>query len=328
MNNLLTVAICTYNRADSLNIAAQTVLQQTTDGSYSFELLIVDDSSTDHTQATTEALAAGDPRVRYACDATGKGIAHARNVGVRAAQGKWIVFFDDDQLADPGWLDALVAVHRKHNALIVGGARRLDLDDATLRGMGPVCRSLLGENLYEDPPVRMLGKELPTTGNLFLAREVFDRIGLFDTNLPISSGEDADLIRRARAAGIEVWSAPRALVAHMIPAYRTTIPYFRWVSLRWGIQVAQMDSKQRGVPVTFALAAARVAQAMLQRGPQFLLAAARGNRAAATDARALLWRTEGYWRKALHLLSPRFLGQQRFLGEMEFRNERQMFGGQ
>lgn len=327
VNDFLSVIICTFNRADSLRIAAETVLAQATDGSFTYELVIVDDSSTDHTRATVEALAAAAPNVRYVCDPSSKGIAHARNVGVTNTEGGWIVFFDDDQLADPGWLIALMEVARAHNAKIVGGARRLDLDDAALNRLGPVCRSLLGENLYEEPPIVMQGKELPTTGNLLVSREVFDAIGHFDVNLTISSGEDADLIRRARANGTEVWTAPRAVVAHMIPAYRTTEAYFRWVSRRWGTQFAQIDMKQLGAVAIFLLAIARAAQALALRVPKMLLAKARGDKAAEIDAHALIWRAEGYLRRTLYIISPRFSGQHRFINDLEFRNERQLFGG-
>ena len=186
--------------------------------------------------------------------------------------------------------------------------------------------SLLGENLYDGPPVVMLGKELPTTGNLLIAREVFERVGDFDERLTVSSGEDAELIGRARAAGFEVWTAPRAVVAHMIPPYRTQVPYLRWVSRRWGIQFAQIDAKRSGNVVVAVLAAARAAQAGLQRWPQYFLAKLRGDAASALDARCYFWRAEGYVRKALHLVSPGLFAQRAILGELEFRNERQLFG--
>ena len=326
MNEFLSVVICTYNRADSLRTALETVLGQDTAAGFDFEIVVIDDHSTDHTRDTVVDLAQRAPALRHVANENAKGVVGARNMGIAAAQGQWIVFFDDDQLAAPDWLAGLVAVLRGNGAKIAGGARRLDLAPEQLTAMGPVCRSLLGENLYDGPPVVMRGKELPTTGNLLIAKEVFDRVGEFGKGLDISSGEDAELIGRARASGFEVWTAPNAMVAHMIPAYRTTTPYFRWVSLRWGTHFAQIDAKRRGVYMVLLLALARVAQAVLVRMPQRLLASARGDNARALDARCLIWRAEGYARKVLYLLSPRLFAQKAFLDELEFRNERQMFG--
>jgi glycosyltransferase involved in cell wall biosynthesis len=277
MNEFLSVVVCTYNRADSLRNALETVISQDTAANFTFEAVVVDDHSTDHTRATVESLALSAPNVRYVLNENAKGVVGARNMGIRAARGEWIVFFDDDQLAERGWLAGLVEVVRAHGALIAGGARRLDLPEAQLRDLGPVFRSLLGENLYDGPPVIMRGKELPTTGNLLVAKAVFERVGEFGVGIDISSGEDAELIGRARAAGIEVWTAPRAMVAHMIPAYRTSVPYLRWVSRRWGAHFAQIDAKRGGNTKMAVLALARAAQAVLQSAPQWLLAVLRGN---------------------------------------------------
>lgn len=325
--DLLSVVICSYNRADSLRTAARTVIAQEAGPDFDYELVVIDDHSTDHTRALVEELARDNARVRYALNNVAKGIAGARNSGVHAARGNWVVFFDDDQLADPGWLRELIAVARAHDAKIVGGGRRLDLDAATLQRMGPVVRSLLGENLYEGPPVLMQGKELPTTGNLLISKEVFERVGDFDISLTLNSGEDAELIGRARAAGFGVWTAPKAVVAHMIPEYRTREAYFLWVSRRWGVQFAQIDVKRRGRVVGLALATARAAQAIALRWPQFFRAKWRGDAAAVMDMRCYLWRTEAYVRKAIYLAWPAMFPQHRFLDYLEFRNERQLFGG-
>lgn len=327
MNPTISVVICTYNRAESLRAALGTVVTQDAGEGQVLEVVVVDDHSTDHTASVVHELAAQYPAVRLAPNNRAKGIAGARNAGVTAARGDWIVFFDDDQLADPGWIAALLEAAQASSAKIIGGARRLDLSPETLGRLGPVCRSLLGENLYEGEPVPMRGKDLPTTGNLLIARAVFDAVGLFDENLTISSGEDAELIGRARAADFQVWTAPRAVVAHMIPAYRTTPAYFRWVSLRWGIQFAQIDSKRKGLSGMVVRAAARAAQAWLLHLPRWVLARLRGDVPAAMDARCLLWRAEGYLRKSLFILLPNLFAQAVFLRELEFRNERQLFGG-
>lgn len=319
----LSVVICTFNRADSLRRALETVIRQEP-GTFSAEVVVVDDGSTDHTRQVAEELAQNSAMpVRYVREESKAGIAVARNRGVREARGGWVVFFDDDQLADPDWLNQLMAVSEEQSAVLVGGARKLDVSEDRLLRLGPVCRSVLGENIYPPRPEKLCGKELPTTGNLLISRKVFEAVGMFDTSL-VSSGEDADLIHRARQAGFEVWTAPRAMVAHMIPQYRLEPAYFRWVSLRWGNQFARFDAK-RGKAKLAAAAVARMGQALLINAPKCLVAAQRGDAAKVLDAKCLLWRAEGYVRTALALIAPGWFPQKKFLTDLEFRSERELF---
>src|SRR5688500_5293442 len=95
------VIICTYNRAAVLPRAIQSVLDQTfTD----FELVVVDDGSTDATEVVVRAVA--DHRVRYVRRDNG-GLSAARNSGVANATGRFVIFLDDDDQGLPDWLKLL-----------------------------------------------------------------------------------------------------------------------------------------------------------------------------------------------------------------------------
>lgn len=122
---VVTVIICSYNRVQTLGAALESAASQNLDPSWLLEIAIVDDGSTDGTERFVRQRAAGMPvPVRYFRE-TGNGIAHARNRGVREAQGEWVAFFDDDQLAESGWLNALLTTARETGARIVGGVRQL-----------------------------------------------------------------------------------------------------------------------------------------------------------------------------------------------------------
>lgn len=320
MNPDLSVVICTYNRAAMLRRALLTTVQQETAG-FTYEVVVVDDGSTDNTRAVVEELAADVP-VRYVLEESRAGVATARNRGLKEARGRWIVFFDDDQLADPDWLVNLVAIAREHDAKVVGGALKLDLTGEALAALGPITRGILGANAFPSEPVILRGKFLPSTGNLLLARELFDAIGIFDPRM--SSGEDADLMNRARAAGFDLWTAPKAVVAHIVPPYRLEMRYLRWVSLRWGNHFAYHDVK-RGRLQLLLRCVARVGQAKLVHLPKLLWAKLTGNAAAAVDTKCLLWRAVGYARTTALILAPGLFPQKRFVTEMELRLERELF---
>lgn len=96
-----TVIITTYNRAGTLPRAVDSVLSQ---DAADFELIVVDDGSTDGTPAALAEIT--DPRV-IAVRRPNGGLSAARNTGIARASGDWIAFLDDDDMALPGWLSGL-----------------------------------------------------------------------------------------------------------------------------------------------------------------------------------------------------------------------------
>ena len=93
---LLTVAIPTYNRADFLRqTLAGIALQVFPPGQ--FEVLVIDNNSTDHTRAVVAEFAAAHPAPRHVLE-TKQGLDHARNRAIAEARGEIIVFADDDIL--------------------------------------------------------------------------------------------------------------------------------------------------------------------------------------------------------------------------------------
>lgn len=95
-----TVVIPTYNRAELLRQALQSVFDQTfTD----FEVIVIDDYSTDHTRSVAESFS--DPRLTYVMNDRSKGGGGARNVGIFRAQGQWVAFLDDDDVWLPEKLE-------------------------------------------------------------------------------------------------------------------------------------------------------------------------------------------------------------------------------
>jgi glycosyltransferase involved in cell wall biosynthesis len=99
----ITAVLCTYNRADRVVGAVRAILDQT---GCEFEVVVVDDGSTDQTPEVLSAIA--HPRLRVVRRPNG-GLSAARNSGLEAARGRWVTFIDDDDLAEPGWLVGFVA---------------------------------------------------------------------------------------------------------------------------------------------------------------------------------------------------------------------------
>jgi len=123
----ISVNVCTYNRAEMLRGALESLICQKTDGKFSYEIVVVDNASTDDTKAVVKQVSKNSPvPIRYIFEEN-KGVAQARNRGVKGSQGAWIAFFDDDQFAEADWLRELYSTALLTRAPIVGGAVHVDL---------------------------------------------------------------------------------------------------------------------------------------------------------------------------------------------------------
>jgi glycosyltransferase involved in cell wall biosynthesis len=223
----VTVAIPTYNRAAYLRQALAGITTQQFPREH-FEVLVIDNNSPDNTRAVVAEFAAAQPAPRHIAE-TQQGLDYARNRALQEARGDIIVFGDDDILVQPDWL-AQIAV-----PLLADPARRIG---AVGGEVVPVFPDGLPDWVREwHAPLRFradLGplepRHSPMGANLAFPRWIFAEVGAFHTALDRAagnyfSGGDAEMIRRIRAAGFEVWFAPAAAVQHQMPASRTTFRY-------------------------------------------------------------------------------------------------------
>jgi len=104
---LISVAICTYNRADLLDQTLTRMHQLVTPEGVDWELLIVDNNCSDH---TAEVVAKHLPALPiHALSETTQGLSHARNRAIDEASGELLIWTDDDVLIAPDWLSAYAA---------------------------------------------------------------------------------------------------------------------------------------------------------------------------------------------------------------------------
>jgi glycosyltransferase involved in cell wall biosynthesis len=118
---LVSVVMSTHNRERLLHNAISSVLNQRRAVAPTFELIVVDNNSTDDTRDVVERFANADRRVRYVFEPQ-QGSSYGRNAGIRAARAPLIAFTDDDVRAEPDWVEAIVrAFHEHAEADVVGG---------------------------------------------------------------------------------------------------------------------------------------------------------------------------------------------------------------
>jgi glycosyltransferase involved in cell wall biosynthesis len=225
----ITVAIPTYNRADFLRqtlagIAAQHFPRE------QFEVLVIDNNSTDHTRAVVAEFADVRPAPRHVLEPQ-QGLDYARNRAIAEARGDIIVFGDDDILVAPDWL-AQIAVPLLADHLQRIGAVGGEVIPVFPDGLPDWVREWHAPLAFRADTGPLEAKHSPMGANLAFPKWVFTQLGNFHTALDRAagnyfSGGDSEMIRRVRAAGLQVWFSPGAAVKHQMPASRTTFRYAR-----------------------------------------------------------------------------------------------------
>ena len=233
----ISIVVCTQNRAAMLRGALKSLAQLETDQRFTYEVVVVDNASSDATPQTIAAAAADSRGLVRGVSEPVKGIVAARNRGIREARGQWIAFFDDDQLADARWLAELYEGALARGARVAGGSVLLAFPDGCSRRLHPTVRMLLGEADFSDEPTPYGGRLTPGCGNLIIERTVFDEVGVFERTVS-GRGEDTDLFSRIERAGIQAWYLPRAIVHHLTPAERLTPDYLLSLARRMGEGIA------------------------------------------------------------------------------------------
>ncbi|MCC6485894.1 MAG: glycosyltransferase family 2 protein [Candidatus Hydrogenedentes bacterium] len=319
----ISIVVCTYNRADVLRVAVDSLCRLETEGLFTYEIVVVDDASTDSTASVLAALAAGAPLPIRAIRGSGAGVAAARNAGIDEACGAFVAFFDDDQIAEPSWLIEMWRTLNDSGAPCVGGARTLDLPADQLKALPRIIRLYLGEIPVESE-IRPCGRgDLPCTGTVLMERRVFQAVGRFDASLT-QGGEDTEFFARVRRAGLACWYTPRSVAMHLVPEYRLREPYLKWAAIRGGECFAHRDALEWGVARLSAGACIRVAHAVLAHGAMLVFASISGAQQEALARKCQICRAFAYARTAARMALRKGAHTERG-SVVEFRSERKLF---
>lgn len=201
----LSVVIATYNRGPILEKCLRALLDQTLAGDR-YELVIVDDGSTDNTPALIDRLRSEAPSWTYHWQANA-GRSRARNVGIGLARGEIVVFIDSDVVVVPTFLETHLNLHRQHDGrrIFVQGLA-VDTDD------------------FQDPlstPVRAHDRSAArfATNNVSVPKAYLDEVGAFDEGFVSYGWEDLELGLRLEAAGVSMVRTRAARGFHWHPRF-------------------------------------------------------------------------------------------------------------
>ena len=227
LNTDITVVISTYNRCEMIPAAIESVLRQEASG-ISYELIVVDNNSTDDTKQVVQSfISQGHHNLRYVFEPK-QGLSHGRNAGITNARGAIIVFFDDDVRAQSDWLLNIKRAFDLYSDIdCVGGKilpnwksdpppwlnsdhwTALALQD---HGNVPLCAD-------QKKPLALAG------ANMAFRREVFQDAALFSPDFP--RAQDLEFLVRFWRAGGRAMYVPEVVVFADVQPERLTKHYHR-----------------------------------------------------------------------------------------------------
>ncbi|MBX9660035.1 MAG: glycosyltransferase [Nitrospiraceae bacterium] len=170
---LITVVVPAYNRATTITDSVRSVQAQTY---ANWELIVVDDGSSDSTPQVVAKLAKEDPRIRLIQQPRNGGAQAARNAGIRAATGTWVAFLDSDDQYLPDSLERRMNLAKKERVRVVHS-------ECYVLGPDGV------KKVYRVPPIRgnaystLLSHEGPVYPGILVAKDALQRIDLLDEHI-------------------------------------------------------------------------------------------------------------------------------------------------
>jgi glucosyl-dolichyl phosphate glucuronosyltransferase len=243
---LISVVICTYNRADRLLLALEALTQQTLP-SQDFEVLLVDNCSTDATSIVCQSFQEKFVNFKYLYEPV-QGLSKARNTGWQATQSAYIAYLDDDAIPCQEWVESILNTFEtvQPPPISVGGPIYPLWEIPRPDWITPVMENLFTILDGGNAP-RWFGKdEYPWGANVAYRRDALEKTGGFCEQLgrngqKLLSGEESFLNSTLKAQGGDFYYSPQAAVSHWVPKERINPDWLVQRSYWQGFSAALVD---------------------------------------------------------------------------------------
>jgi GT2 family glycosyltransferase len=210
---LVSIIILNYNGEKFLENCLESIFRET---KFDFEVIVVDNNSPDN---SGEKFAKKYETCKFILNKKNVGVSEGLNIGIRNANGKYIVLLNNDLIVAPKWLDYLFdAYEEKGNGLYQ--PKFLKMNDRNIIDSAGNLINIFGfgfsrekgrKDLLQYNTIEEIGFAAGTC--LFCSKEIFDKVGLFDEKL-FAYNEDLDLGWRARLLNYKSYYVPKSIVYH------------------------------------------------------------------------------------------------------------------
>ncbi|MBO7255147.1 MAG: glycosyltransferase family 2 protein [Paludibacteraceae bacterium] len=237
----ISVIICTYNREKYLYNVLKSIAQNSISKD-SFEILVIDNNSTDNTKIVYEQFKNDFSQINstYIFEQH-QGLSYARNRGIKESHGEILIYVDDDALVNAEYLQNYLDFFEKNKNIYAAGGPIIPLyETQEPKWMSFYTKQLLTAYLYKGERIKPFKKsEFPGGGNAAYRKCIFDKTGFFNTELGrkgdnLASAEEKDIFDKMRSQNMQIFYLPKSILYHIIPQKKLEKPYFNKLTFAIG----------------------------------------------------------------------------------------------
>ncbi len=244
MSKNITIAICTYNRSALLKLAIESVINQTADKS-KYDILIIDNNSTDNTEQITKQYIEQTKNIRYIKEYN-QGLSFARNRAYKESHTEYVGYIDDDAKSAETYIDTAISIIKKFNPDIFGG---------------PIYPYYLHQKpeWFKDEYELLLPQKdtgwMPANSslngsNMIFRKSLLEDYNGFDPNLgmigeQIKYGEETSLIHKVLKDNKKMYYSLELIVYHIVAEFKTNLLYYFYRYTETGLANYKVNSNQK-----------------------------------------------------------------------------------
>ncbi len=231
-NPAISIVICTYNRADYIQEAMESLYNQTLAKS-AFEVIIVNNNSSDNTEKVCRNFITTHSDAQYYfLNEQQQGASFARNTGAKLSKSPLLCFMDDDAVAEKNYLQRIIHFFNSYpDAGGLGGRIIPRYIPSEPKWMSHFVSSLVGNFDYSKTVTQFSTNKYPLESNMVIKKEDFIKVNGFNTALPgvignfRIGGEGKEFFLKLKALGKSIYYDPSIIVEHVIETKKLTAEY-------------------------------------------------------------------------------------------------------
>ena len=246
----ISVIICTYNRDKFIGEALNCLAKQTLPAG-NFEIIVVDNRSTDNTASIAKKFIADHPELqaRYVMEPN-RGLSFARNRGIQEARASIVTYIDDDAEVTPHFLESIVSFLQANSSVVGVGGKVIPKysESGEPKWISKYLNGFVGRMDFGDRPKQFDSKmKYPTGCNMTYTKEILQKAGGFNNELTFRS-DDKYIFHQVTKISDNVYYVPEALLYHNIDNDRLSFPNFKKLFLKSGNEEKIRVRSEIGTP--------------------------------------------------------------------------------
>jgi glucosyl-dolichyl phosphate glucuronosyltransferase len=224
VEKIVSVVVCTYNRLDLLKKCLDSLVEQSVNKK-NFEVLVIDNNSTDNTKKLTKKYVKKHNNFNYFLEKN-QGLSYARNRGYKEAKGKYVAYIDDDAIADKKWVEEIILFTKRKSKINVFGGPYYRYSINKFPNWFPKNYGI--HTLGNKEKIINISNEFISGSNMIFKKKILEKLNGFNINLgmkgsSIGYGEETNILFRLNKVNEKIFYVPKIKVKHLVADYKMSL---------------------------------------------------------------------------------------------------------